>query len=398
MTQYTRYPVLSSGGGGSEPYTEVPTYADLPPYSSVAGQIYVVQTSTGIWPLTKNAGLYRSTGAQWDYLGSQPDTTSLKANGTTVTGAPINLVAAGSIVFTPDAGTNTLTIGTVGAPWVSGGNSFGSISYLGTNDDNTLVFQTNDVDRGAILNNGKFLIGTSSINDFSNQPSLIGEFKFDVANIQGAFQSNEFYHYYYGSSGLDRQGILQSLNIKPGETYYTASGEYTGAKYFTSASTGLVATIIGVNSIAFTGNSSGTIGIARSIKAQVQNTNGGVVRDASGLSVGDVVATGTDANKHYAAGLLIGENGASITASGSSDSNTAYGILVRDKITATGTNAKAYAIKSESVAPSELAGTLTATVTYAPADTSKWVNPQPTTIQQAIDRIAAVVGNLTPIP
>lgn len=35
---------------------------------------------------------------------------------------------------------------------------------------------------------------------------------------------------------------------------------------------------------------------------------------------------------------------------------------------------------------------------YTPADASKWANPQPTTIKQALDRIAAVVGLAVPIP
>jgi hypothetical protein len=35
---------------------------------------------------------------------------------------------------------------------------------------------------------------------------------------------------------------------------------------------------------------------------------------------------------------------------------------------------------------------------YTPSDSTKWVNPQPTTVKQALDRIAAVVGLITPIP
>lgn len=35
---------------------------------------------------------------------------------------------------------------------------------------------------------------------------------------------------------------------------------------------------------------------------------------------------------------------------------------------------------------------------YTPSDSTKWANPQPTTVQQALDRIAAVVGGVTPIP
>lgn len=35
---------------------------------------------------------------------------------------------------------------------------------------------------------------------------------------------------------------------------------------------------------------------------------------------------------------------------------------------------------------------------YTPLTIARWVNPQPTTVKQALDRIAAVVGNPTPIP
>lgn len=35
---------------------------------------------------------------------------------------------------------------------------------------------------------------------------------------------------------------------------------------------------------------------------------------------------------------------------------------------------------------------------YTPGDSGDWANPQPTTIQEAIDRIAAVVGGVVPIP
>lgn len=35
---------------------------------------------------------------------------------------------------------------------------------------------------------------------------------------------------------------------------------------------------------------------------------------------------------------------------------------------------------------------------YTPSDPTKWASPAPTKIQAALDRIAAVVGNVTPIP
>lgn len=37
-------------------------------------------------------------------------------------------------------------------------------------------------------------------------------------------------------------------------------------------------------------------------------------------------------------------------------------------------------------------------INYTPSDSTKWANPQPTTITQAINRIAAVVGATVPIP
>jgi hypothetical protein len=60
-----------SGGGTGESIIdgEVSTYAELPPASEHAGEIYIVSTTTGI-PLInrKQAGMYRSDGASWTLL------------------------------------------------------------------------------------------------------------------------------------------------------------------------------------------------------------------------------------------------------------------------------------------------------------------------------------------
>lgn len=59
------------GGGGGSTYTEVATYADLPAAASHSGAIYVVQTASGLWLITrKEAGLYRSDGSTWSRLGN----------------------------------------------------------------------------------------------------------------------------------------------------------------------------------------------------------------------------------------------------------------------------------------------------------------------------------------
>jgi hypothetical protein len=62
---------FSGGGGTGESIIdgEVSTYAELPPASEHAGEIYIVSTTTGI-PLInrKQAGMYRSDGASWTLL------------------------------------------------------------------------------------------------------------------------------------------------------------------------------------------------------------------------------------------------------------------------------------------------------------------------------------------
>jgi hypothetical protein len=63
----------SSGGGGSgveTNYPEVATYADLPTASTVTGKIYIVRTTTGVIYINRKlAGIYRSSGSEWLYLG-----------------------------------------------------------------------------------------------------------------------------------------------------------------------------------------------------------------------------------------------------------------------------------------------------------------------------------------
>ena len=35
---------------------------------------------------------------------------------------------------------------------------------------------------------------------------------------------------------------------------------------------------------------------------------------------------------------------------------------------------------------------------YTPGNAARWANPQPTTVQEAVDRIADVLGDPNPIP
>lgn len=59
---------MTSSGTG-QAYPTVNAYANLPDPTTVTNQIYVVLTTTGVWPTRKSAGFYYSTGAVWSYLG-----------------------------------------------------------------------------------------------------------------------------------------------------------------------------------------------------------------------------------------------------------------------------------------------------------------------------------------
>lgn len=56
-------------GIAANPYPQVADFASLPSAAANTGAIYIVQTTTGIIGFRKLAGLYRSDGANWNYLG-----------------------------------------------------------------------------------------------------------------------------------------------------------------------------------------------------------------------------------------------------------------------------------------------------------------------------------------
>jgi hypothetical protein len=56
-------------GIAANPYPQVTDFASLPSAASNSGKIYIVQTTTGIIGFRKLAGMWRSDGANWNYLG-----------------------------------------------------------------------------------------------------------------------------------------------------------------------------------------------------------------------------------------------------------------------------------------------------------------------------------------
>lgn len=52
----------------SSQYPTVPTFADLPDYATNFGAIYVVLSSTGVWPFNHELGFYLAGMSGWTYL------------------------------------------------------------------------------------------------------------------------------------------------------------------------------------------------------------------------------------------------------------------------------------------------------------------------------------------
>lgn len=75
----------------ANPYPRVANFAALPAPASATGLIYVVETSTGIWPVRRSAGMWLSNGAAWSWLGNE----ALVAEQITLT--PIGGIAATNV-------------------------------------------------------------------------------------------------------------------------------------------------------------------------------------------------------------------------------------------------------------------------------------------------------------
>lgn len=60
---------------------KVLNFAQLPPATTHAGEIYIVQYGQGMWPFNKPPGLYQSTDGEWDLLGNEAATGPQGAQG-----------------------------------------------------------------------------------------------------------------------------------------------------------------------------------------------------------------------------------------------------------------------------------------------------------------------------
>ena len=71
MQRVSRFILGGGSGSGVGSQGSVDTFADLPPAADHAGEIYVVNTTTGVAFLTrKKRGQYKSDGTAWTYFSS----------------------------------------------------------------------------------------------------------------------------------------------------------------------------------------------------------------------------------------------------------------------------------------------------------------------------------------
>jgi hypothetical protein len=107
-------------------YAAYENFDGLPDATAQPGETVVVLNASGVWFINyREAGLYRSNGVVWQYVGSQVETTSIKVDNSTVVGAPITLNAGANINLTVDLPTKTITISATGT-----GTGTGSSVYF----------------------------------------------------------------------------------------------------------------------------------------------------------------------------------------------------------------------------------------------------------------------------
>lgn len=125
-------------GGSSTPFTGYPmvaTYADLVSIdpSEHNNEIYIVLSSTGIWPFNDKKGLYYSNGSSWSWLSEAPTTFS-DTLFTLVNAADNTKVVKVSLSSITTGTTRTLTVPDNDGTLVTGTGSSNQVAYFdGTN-------------------------------------------------------------------------------------------------------------------------------------------------------------------------------------------------------------------------------------------------------------------------
>ena len=102
---------LDEGTGGGGTSGTVATYAELPLASGYTDKYYIVDSATGIWLVNrKEAGIYKSNGTAWNYIGTNVDMTSLSDGSISVTGSPVVINGANGITVASDVANTRINL------------------------------------------------------------------------------------------------------------------------------------------------------------------------------------------------------------------------------------------------------------------------------------------------
>lgn len=246
------------------------------------------------------------------------------ANGATLTGQILNLQAAdGSFPGALTASAQTIGGNKYLAGITSIGGTLATIEPLLSSD---------------VIGLGSYLVNSSTA---SVQAAGIWNWAVQTKIDSGAQASNQ-----------TRGALKAALNIAPA-SLTTYAGNYRGMQFNATNTLGNITGTMTAATLSATtlvgATSTNQVGLL------VSSTNSsGIIQTNTGVDLASVHSTGTDTVAHAAVGLRIANS--AITAGGSSISNTATGIEIRNNITATDTVPLAYAINSLSTALSQWAG------------------------------------------
>jgi hypothetical protein len=194
-------------------YPEVATYADLPAASSHTGEDYIVQTATGVWLVNRHpAGLYRSNGTTWNWLGDS-DT-----DAATVSNTPAGNISATTVQAALNE-LDTEKAALAGATF-TGSISATNLSGTNTGDQTSIVGITGSLsDFNTALTGADFASGggTATGTNTGDQTSIVG--------ITGSL--SDFNTALTGADFASGGGTATGTNT--GDQTITLTGDVTGS-------------------------------------------------------------------------------------------------------------------------------------------------------------------------
>ena len=206
--------------------------------------------------------------------------------------------------------------------FVQGGNSFGATALLGTNDTNSLAFETNGVTRMFVSSSGTVGVRTTNPEytfDVSGSIRANGSFVFATDGAGGnglSFVRNSSNNWTWGTSGIGNVMLIQGNSITLPQVVYSTNGLYV-TPGGNSTSTALGVTVGAYPSATIASFTSGSV-TALSISGS------GMYGTGSFRYLGGISATSLTASRAYLSSSNGTGNGPTLTVYGSGSSQPVF--------------------------------------------------------------------------